>query len=290
MKLIFTICLALVLTSCVKESLLECPYQYKIRVFVKDKNYNNSSAIGIDTIDENLPFKQYVSNIYYTLQNINTGENVINPFEKNITGDEKEIDIILDQIPDGEYRLTIWGNIEAIGNTVEDPSILHENKEEDTDEYIATEIIAIKTGLVQTKSIGLERIKGKLVVTLNNLPDYITQIREDVTSIYQTIDNNRKYSQETDVEKTFLKSTLSLKQISTFLAPTTDRNISILSLSFYRSDNSEPIVIVTPIEINITKNEITAVTINYNSSQNQLEVWVYIDNEWTLIQLLDINE
>lgn len=289
MKLFLTVGMVLFFISCIKESLPECPYQYKIQLFVKDKNYANSSIVGTGIVDENLPFREYVSNIYYTLQDVNTGENIITPVENTIEGDEKETEIILDQIPDGEYLLTVWGNIETEGNSVEDPSILHENKEEDTDEYIASEAITIKTGLAQEKSLGLERIKGKLLVTLNNLPDNVTQIIENVTSVYQKIDNRRVYSQKADVEKKFIVNT-SFDRASTFLAPTVNDEISVLSLSFYDATNNEASLIISPIEVKITRNEITAVNVNYNPTQNQVEIWVYIDNGWTLILELDIDD
>lgn len=290
MKLVFIISIAFVLHSCVKEALPECPYQYSVRLFVEDKNYNNSTAIGMDIKDENLPFREYVSNIYYTLQDINTGENVMNLVEKKIAGDEKEVEIIFDQIADGEYLLTVWGNVETTGNIVEDPSILHENKQEDTDEYIASETIVIKTGQMQTKSIGLERIKGRLVVVFTNLPDEISKIDETVSSLYLTIANNMIYSQETDVEKIFMENIESIDRISTFLAPSIEDENSTLSLSFYRLNDIVPILTIPPFNIEIIKNEITAVTINYDAPQNLMEIWVYIDNEWTLIQKLDISE
>lgn len=290
MRIIIILLFALYYTSCIRESLPECPYQYNIQIFVKDKNYSNISAINMDTIDENLPFKQYVSNIYYTLQDINTGENIISPVLKTIVGNEKEVEFILDNIPDGEYLLTIWGNIETSGNSVEDPSFLHENKEEDSDEYMASEVLTIKTGLAQTKSIGLERIKGKLIVTYNNLSDDIFQIKEIVTSVYANVDNRRLYSLKTDVEKAFLKSNMSLNQTSTFLAPTIDNENSTLSLFLYGSDISTPLLTITPINIKIARNEITPIVINYNPSLGQLEIWVYIDNAWSLVLELDIND
>ncbi|MBK5722988.1 hypothetical protein JGH11_19140 [Dysgonomonas sp. Marseille-P4677] len=291
MRIIITILLlAIYCTSCIKESLPECPYQYSIQVFVKDKNYSNSAAIGIDFIDENLPFREYVSNLYYILQSLNTGQNIINPVLRTITGDEKEVEIIIDQIPDGEYILTVWGNIEVAGSTVKDPSILHENKEEGADEYIASDTLVVKTGVAQKKSLGLERIKGKLNITFNNLPNNIEQIRERISSVYQKIENKGIYSDETEIEKIFLKTNQTIDRLSTFSAPSIIGKQSTLYLSTYEANTSTPALVISPIGINIARNEITAVTINYNSSLDQLEIWIYIDNEWTLIQVLDIDE
>lgn len=289
MKIIVIIWIHLFFISCVKEHLPECPYQYKIHLLIKDKNYTNTPIAGVDVVDENLPFRQYISTIYYTLRTLNTDENTITPVLNTITGNEKEVELILNQIPDGEYLLTVWGNVDFIGNTVSNPAILHKNKEEGTDEYITFDILTIQTGVMQEKSMGLERIKGKLVVTFDNLPANITTITEKVTSLYQHIDDQRIYSQKTDVQKSKSGNGSSLNRIETCLAPTISEEFSLLFLAFYESGSNTPIVSLPPIEINITRNTVSAVNINYNSPQDLLEIWVYIDDEWTLIRSLNIN-
>lgn len=290
MKKFLTICivLALSLVSCVKEALPECPYQYSIQISVKDKNYDNSAALGMEIVDENQPFREYISNIYYALQSVNTGEDIIAMVEKSIVGDEKEVELVIDHIPDGKYLLTVWGNAGSTGGTAGDPSLLHKNKEEDTDLYIVSDTLDIKTGIAKTKSLELKRAKGKLVVTFENLPFNIERINEVIASVYRRVDRRGIYSEKDDVEKIFTKSDRPIERITTFSAPSAEGERSTLYLSAYKGNSNDPAVEITPIEIDITRNEITAVTINYNSSQTQLEIWVFIDNEWALIRTLDI--
>lgn len=278
-------------TSCIKDPLPECPYQYRVQLSVKHKNYSNSSAVGTDmVVDEDLPFREYVSNIVYTLRNVNTGESVLDEVISVIPGNEKEMELIINQIPDGEYRLMVWGNVENTVNTIGTSFDLHKNNEESTDIYLASDVLTIKTGLSQKKSLELERTKGKLIVIFNDLPDHVVQIRKNITSVSQTIDHQGAYSGETNIEKIFLKNLQPLKRISTCLSPSVEGENSILSLSIYTSEDNEPALIIPPIEIKINKNEITAVTVNYDSLHGQLEIWIYIDDKWTLVKELIISE
>lgn len=278
-------------TSCIKDPLPECPYQYSIQLSVKHKNYSNSSTIDADmVVDEDLPFGEYVSNIVYTLRNVNTGESILDEVINVIASDGKEIELIIDRIPDGEYRLTVWGNVENTVNSVGSSFDLHKDNAESTDIYWASDILTIKAGIPQEKSLQLERTKGKLMVVFNDLADHIVQIKKTVTSVYQKVDHQGSYSEKTDIEKIFLKNAQPLERVSTYLAPSMEGENSILSLSLYTADDHQPACIIPSIEIKINKNEITAVTINYNSLYGQLEIWIYINNEWTLIKELIISE
>lgn len=283
----FMVCI----TACVKEPLPECPYQYRIQLSVRDKNYTNSSVIAKHmVVDEDLPFGEYVTNIVYTLHNVNTGEKILNEAIHVISHDNKAVELIIDQIPDGEYRLTVWGNVENSEHPIDSSHHLHKDNAESTDTYWATDILTIKTGVAQDKSLELKRTKGLLMVEFNDLPEQIHKIRKNVSSVYHSLNHQGSYSGNTDIEKTFLKSDQSLERITTYLSPSADNENSALSLSLFNHGNDEYALTIPPIAIKINKNEITAVTIHYNSLQDQLEIWVYIDNEWTLIRKLTVSE
>lgn len=278
---------ALSITSCVKESLPECPYQFDTQVFVKDKNYSNTGIEGVDPISEDLPFKAYVSNIRYTLLHMKTGEVLSSPTTTQITGDEMEVSLDIDQVPDGEYTFTVWGNVDEYNNP-STPNVLHYNNSEGTDLYSITTQINVVGGINQTKRVGLERAKGKLLVIFNNLPASVVRIDEEVSSIYANIDEKGAYAGSTYVAKTFLKANQSLDRISTFLSPTIEGERSVLSLDFYTSTDGAPAASIPGIETIINKNQTTVLAINYNSLQRQVEVWDLIDGEWTLIIKLDV--
>ncbi|NMA73832.1 MAG: hypothetical protein GX963_06645 [Bacteroidales bacterium] len=273
-------------TSCIKDSLSECPSLFKVNLFVKDKNYFNSSEIGEPFIDENLPFRQYINNIHYRLQNAETGKIVLNSAIIVVTGEAKEMSITIDDIPEGEYKLTVWGNIEGVGT---ESYILHDNNKEKTDLYMGVVRLNVAKGVAQDKSLGMERTKGKLLLRLKNLPEFINKIEENITSVYGSINNEWLYSNVANVQKVFLRSELPLSRMSTFLAPSIAGEETGLRISLFTKE-SETSVFTPSIAISINRNEITAITMDYNAVQSQLEIWLYINNEWTLIEKLDISQ
>lgn len=285
-----TICLLFsisLLASCVRESLPECPYQYNIQLVVKDKNYLNNSGTEGNIVDENLPFNQYISNIYYTLENIKTGNtNIKSPINK-ILGEEKNTNIILDHMPDGQYLLTVWGNV---NESVIETLALHTDNTESTDIYLGSAILNIINGLAQDTILGMDRTKGKLSVKMNNLPESIVKIDQNISNIYKYVNAQRLYRDMANVKTTFRKSTQVLDKTSTYLAPTLNNEISKLTISFYTTDNSSPTLTLPSIDLEINRNDITEVTVNYNSTQDEIEIWVYIDSEWTLVKKLNISE
>lgn len=274
--------------SCIKETPDECPYQYNIQLYVIDKNYFNASAIGVE-ISEDLPFKQYIKNIFYTLYDPKTGRNVIEPQYLDISQTEKEVSLIFDFIPDGEYVLTVWGNVNNESkNYLQNPGLLHKDKKEDTDIYVATGVLNIVSGLAQEMRLGMERTKGKLEIKFENLPVTISNINQSTSSIYANVDNKLIYTNETVVEKVFQNNDIALLSLMTFLAPTVEGKRSQLML-LLNDINNQIILTIPAIEIFIKRNELTVLEINYNEVSNSLEIWLFLINEWILVNELDIN-
>lgn len=286
-KIIILLLLGGLGASCVKDTPPECPYQYNVQVYVKDKNYSN--VVESDKISEDLPFRQYVNNIYYTLQNVSTGENIIEPQYLQVKDDNKEIYITFNTIPDGEYVLTIWGNVNEIEAKSKnlDPGLLHPRKTEEADLYVASTNLKIVTGIAQEASAGLERTKGRLNVKVNNLPASVSRIEQSISEIQLEVNNRMRYTNITDVLKTFLSTSQALDSLVTFLAPTVDNDKSDLTLSLY--DASNKLFLTTPpVKLEIERNEISSLTITYNQAENNWEIWQLVDNEWVLINRLQI--
>ena len=61
------------MSSCIRQELAPCP-PLQINVAVKDKNYFNAqdAAEIVGVKDENLPFKDYVSTLYYIITEAET--------------------------------------------------------------------------------------------------------------------------------------------------------------------------------------------------------------------------
>ncbi|WP_165026622.1 hypothetical protein [Dysgonomonas sp. ZJ279] len=284
---IFVLLFSIPLVSCVKEALPECPYQYNIQVFVSDKNYSNISDFPDEKISEDLPFNKYIQNIYYTLTDIKTGKNMIDPQRIDVAGDSKTQSIIIDLVPDGKYILAVWGNVDSSDKSNMLPENLHDKSAESKNVYLAYDTLDIVTGIAKEMSMGLKRTTGMLMVKFNDLPTTIAKIDESITSIQKDVDWHFDYSNTTDVEKSFLSTSQSLSKITTYLAPTVTGEKSKLSLMLTKTDNT---VIAIPIaEVIIKRNEILGLEVTYNDTNDTWEVWANINNEWVLINNLEIN-
>lgn len=79
--------------SCIKEDIKPCP-PLQINIEVKDKNYFNINNIELEEHKgENLPFKEYIPTLHYTLYDFNTGNIVEQKNVFNVSGDEKTFQI-----------------------------------------------------------------------------------------------------------------------------------------------------------------------------------------------------
>lgn len=269
-------------TSCIKDDSAECPPEYTIQVFIKDKNYTNIGQVTqLKPMDESLPFDSFSGNVYYTLRSLTTGQVVIKSGVVPVTDHNQAYTIEFNNIPYDQYELTVWGNADSNA----DPGVLHNNETESTDLYMGTTTLTFSSE-PQYAKLMLERTKGKLLVLCNNFPSTITSIEQEVGSIYQTVNSNFEYSGSIDVKKTFMLDTM----LQTVLAPTIDEKKSTLNLEFLMADSraSSSSLAMPEVELTIKKDEITVVSINYDDIVNTWEIWTYIDGKWTLVHRLDI--
>lgn len=268
------------LASCTKD---DCPTGYLIKVTVKDKNYFNIKEFAqLAKVDEGLPFHYFEGTVFYTLRDPETGalKYQSDVMEVNEGGNFYSINI--DNMPAGKYELTVWGN-----RTKDVPEgILHSNEQEQTDIYVArTEL----TFPVTYKSVdmALERAKGKLVIFCKNFPASVSDLTANVNSLYSTVNSKLGYSGETTVEKDATVNQV----VETFLAPTLEGKTSKLNLNFYALTRaaSAPVLTLPEMDVAIHRNEITAITVDYNTTTQNWEIWVYIDGKWKMIHQLNIN-
>lgn len=138
----------------------------------------------------------------------------------------------------------------------------------------------------QKAEMMLERTKGKLLVICNQFPSTITGIEENISSIYETINSHFEYGGSTTILKTFPLN----NSLETILAPSVEGTNSTLNLEFFTDNgtSSTTSIIMPEVKMNIKKNEITAISVNYDDVINAWEIWTYIDGKWTLVHNLDI--
>ncbi|WP_304251870.1 FimB/Mfa2 family fimbrial subunit [Parabacteroides gordonii] len=270
------------LSSCIKEDMDDCVITHTVKVYVKDKNYSNiESVFQLVKKDEKLPYRAFISTVHYQLRDIKTGQIVEEKSDNALSGSDQFYTIQFNNLPQGDYNLTVWGNIQSDTAT----GILHNNGNELTDTYVANKNITF-TSEPFSDLLMLERAKGDLLLLCSNFPSEITLVEEKVTSLYDTVDPYLKYTGNTTVHKTGPVKPL----IETVLAPSVAGGSSKLHLRFFSgtSGNASKELVVPEIPLIMNRNQVTAVEVNYNKITDVLEIWTYVDGEWTMIHHLDI--
>lgn len=139
----------------------------------------------------------------------------------------------------------------------------------------------------QTEELTLERTKGKLLLLCSNFPSEITRIEQNVSHVYQSTDAGLNYSGSTQVDKNVPFTSV----LETLLAPTSAEGHSKLTLTFYTGGtraSETPYLKLPVMEMDMRRNEITAVSIDYNTSEGIWEIKMFIRGEWITIHRLDI--
>ncbi|MDD6210573.1 MAG: hypothetical protein PUB21_08220 [Bacteroidales bacterium] len=275
---VFAVLLAIA-SSCIKSDLPECPPQFTVQVLVKDRNYFNIDDFPqLTKADDNLPFGYFIKTLYYTLRNRAT--NKVIRYSALIQTDKDESDIYtltFNDIPEGEYELIVWGNLETITNI----GSLHPDNKEYADIYAASATLNFTRGYKKAEVL-MQRVKGKLLLLYKNFPAEYTSIKQSIDNITQSVDTRFKYDGVTRVEKDIpVQNSDEIR-----LAPTTEGSLSKLQIVF----NSGVSTLALPdINITVNRNEITAVSVDYNAIEGIWEIQAYINGEWTTIHRLDID-
>lgn len=274
--------LLLPFNSCIKEDLEECPVQFTVKVFVEDKQYINIEEVPqLGRKDETQPFRYFVGTLYYTLKNRATGVTTLASSYTPVMDNASSYTIVLNDIPEGAYELTVWGNVtqEALSGT------LHRNNAELTDLYLGSLSVQLSAS-VQNADLMLKRAKGNLVLLCNNFPSNITQLEENISSVYQSVDPEFVYSGEDGITKS-----VSIQPVNQFfLAPTVSGKLSKVNLHFYDPNGTTKSGDLQLPEFNVTiaRNKITLISVDYKEESQSWEIWTFIDGEWTLIHKLGI--
>ena len=103
------------LCGCIRDELEPCP-PLRLSLEVADKNYVNSAAaarLGYEEErPEDLPFREYVSDLAYRMSDLETGRVVAERALSSVEGDAGSVEVPLPaDLPYGSYVLTAWGNL-----------------------------------------------------------------------------------------------------------------------------------------------------------------------------------
>lgn len=276
-KYILSFLLAQLLVSCIRDEVLPCP-PLQVKIAVKDKNYFNiESAVhwGMDVRkDEDLPFRDYVSTLYYKVERLETKELVIEQKLFTVTSGDQELGVSFpEDLPFGTYVMTTWGNMRSEVPLGDDTSTsdLHLYHAQGNDIYLSCDTLVYDERQYQYR-VELERVKGKLLIKAENLPDEIRFSTKDITNVYAYITSDFNYSLSTLVHTDTLWTQPNEILTGTLLCPSTEPEESNLSINFYevfseelRAEKGRRWIAPEDIRITMSRNTLTILRYVYES-------------------------
>lgn len=257
----------LAFTSCIRDEIAECP-PMQITVAVKDKNYFNIDDVAakglIEKKDENLPFREYVSTLYYIVHD-EAGNTVAEQHTYEVTGDAKEEVINLpSDLPYGKYRVTVWGNMKSdrpLGDNPADAE-LESSDAANNDVYLADTEVDFRLGS-EHHTVELERTKGRLIIKAEGLPDYISFSEKTVFDVYSVITSGFDYSRLTDLYSQTRWTQKNEMTTHTLTCPSQQFEKSTLDVAFHDEsvarDGGFRSLYPEEIKITMGRNELTVV-------------------------------
>lgn len=316
--LLSALAVGLVLTSCIRDEIAECP-PMRITLAVKDKNYFNIDDVVakglIDKKDENLPFREYVSTLYYIVRD-QQGNIVAERATYEVTGDAKEgvIDMPID-LPYGKYRITVWGNLkseEPLGDDLISAELEHADAAS-RDVYLADAEVKYALG-AEHHTVELERTKGRLIIVAENLPDYIDLSDKTVCDVYSFVATGLKYDRLTDLTSRTHWTEKGGITTHTLTGPSKGFEQSTLKVAFHDADNAPASPMaranssLLPEDIRITmgRNEITVVKYIYVKDGGsepdpdpdpdpdpepggKFYIYVLVNDNWEMVHKMEID-
>lgn len=286
------------LCGCIRDELAPCP-PLAIRLEVEDKNYFNvkaASRLGLEEIrSDELPFAEYVSTLYYRLTDAETGEVVLERPLSAVEGEEKRVEIAVpEEIPFGRYVLTAWGNLsartgEALGD---DPTrlALHPDRLPGTDVYLASDTLVYDES-VYVHTVGMKRVKGKLIVSVEGMPEDYRYSEKRVTAISGQVDSRFAYSDSLSLRLSTVWQKTGGIVTKTLLAPSTAPAESLCNLRFYVGDSPAQDNWIAPEVVSLTmgRNELTVLRYIYDPCCCTFKVYILVNDNWELLHILDID-
>ena len=285
--------IAMGLTGCIRTTLDECP-PLQVTLTVKDKNYFNiDDAVKLGFIErkaENLPFRSYVSSIYYIVHD--TDGNVV--FEQKntvIDNDDLVQQIVMPaSLPYGTYSFTVWGNMKSdapLGDDATNADI-EEVGAAFNDIYLANGTFEYKYGK-EKHVLGLERTKGNLLIKAENIPDNIDFSTKDILDVFSLVDNTFNYSNLTDLHTNLDWEVHNEILTQTLVGPSPDFEGSALDVDFIDKGTSSHLI---PERVYCTfgRNELTILKYVYvgDGSSNEFKIYVRVNDNWELTHGMDI--
>ena len=286
------------LGACVREDLQPCP-PLQIMLGVEDKNYDNIdevAAAGLDARrDDDEPFSSFIHTLYYVVEDYETREIVAEKCISNVEGDALQVacEGLDAELPFGKYIVTAWGNVPeeaTIGNAGGVRSlVLHPRSVEGADVYMVCDTLDYdyRHG---THYVDLERVKGKLLIEVVNLPVDVNWSDKTIANVAGLVNSRWEYEGIGTVCTTHEWNGEPRILTDTYLAPSSDGEASVLDVNFYDdASRIHPVCEPAPVNLPLSRNHITVVRYDYNTETGACEVFMLVDSRWESIHGLEMD-
>lgn len=285
-------------SSCIRDALQPCP-PLSIRMDVADKNYSNIAevaAMSLDTIrNEHLPFRAYISTLYYALENCATGEVVVLQRQYCVSGEDTLATCrnIPADLPFGRYVFTVWGNlpdkVSAADNFSPSELTLHPEAIEGVDVYLGSDTIDYDYDAAEF-TVHLRRIKGKLLIQAYNLPPEISWSDKTISHISTHVTNTFEYGGTGSVHTEYEWGMEPTVLTDTYLAPTVEGMQSSIVLNLYDcAERLQPVLTPEVVSIKSCRNEICVVRYDYVREKDDFNIFVFVNDAWEQVHGMDLH-
>ena len=287
-----------IFTSCINDSASDCP-PLKIKLVVKDKNYFNVDLIEWESRkDESLAFQEYVPMFSYLLVDLETGLEVASS-TVTISNTTKQ-DFDLEFGPDigyGKYSLIIWGghgDEHQPSKGFYDIDLL-KTSGPGSDIYLSQEFIDYAPSS-ENHMLELERVKGKLLVYVENLPSKYLYVRSKISNVFGILTSGLDFGEATDIELVHELGSEDSHLMALHLPPSLKLSQNKLSLDLLQEDGVTPTIqsvsenLLNNISLKINRNEITALKITYQGEPDGgHSILALIDSRWEQLHNSEID-
>ena len=286
----------LLFSGCIRDDLEACP-PLQIQLDVKDKNYLNVEAVyrlGLaEIVPEDLPFADYISTLQYRLTDAETGEIIVDmPLEKMV-GDGKTVAVpVPEDLPFGRYVLTAWGNLSEEVAEAQDSYTalsLHPNNSEGLDVYLASDTL-VYNEVNYAYTVGLGRVKGKLIITAEGLPEKYRLSEKRISNISGHVDVRGGYSEVRSFDIVTVWEHPAHILTETYLAPSVRPSGSVCKVRFYVGEEvSDNWIAPEDVSFTMRRNELTVLRYVYDPCCCRFKIYILVNDNWELLHAMEID-
>ncbi len=285
-------------SSCVRDDIEACP-PLQVNVTVKDKNYLNvdKATLNMANLNEKLPddlaFRAYVPTLCYVLRDAATGKVMHEQAVFAVEGDAQQVPLTFpESLPHGKYVLTVWGGLDNADQLSADRLSLnlHAQQAPGADVFVTNDTL-VYDAWNHLYSVDMERTKGKLVIQATNLPKGITASRKSVDGLFGKVNSQFQYTGTAAVHTAASWTAPKDLMTKTVLAPSVKESASLLHVNFDGTDHQGPISYVpADVRINTNRNELTLLRYVYEEDSDGFNIYLLVDDGWTLIHDMSVEE